>query len=328
MIHLLKIRLAVCLVALVATQASAEQFVRIVSGPAGGNWYPLGAKMAERFGAKLKNVTASNAPGGGIGNINDVDAGSADVGFTFGHSAFDGFKGKSPNFKDAKSNIRHMATLFTNALQTAVPATSSIKTYADLRDKNLSPGKANWSGFAAAKMIFSKYGFTVEDIRKNGGTIQHVSYSESVALMKDGHIDAFTGLAAVPQASFLNLEFDPGIRFLPVDSDVLNKITQENPGFASFQITNEHYKSVTTPIPTLAAVTTLIVNKNTPEDVVHGITKALWESHADLVSVKQIWKSVSLKNALVSAAIPVHPGAMRYYQEQGVKASPKQQRSQ
>ena len=31
---------------LVATGASADTFVRMVSGPSGGSWYPLGAKSA------------------------------------------------------------------------------------------------------------------------------------------------------------------------------------------------------------------------------------------------------------------------------------------
>ena len=30
-----------------ATMANADQFLRMVSGPAGGSWYPLGAKIMQ-----------------------------------------------------------------------------------------------------------------------------------------------------------------------------------------------------------------------------------------------------------------------------------------
>ena len=48
--------------AFAAQQASADTFVRIVSGPAGGSWYPLGAKMAEVLEKKVAGISTSNGP--------------------------------------------------------------------------------------------------------------------------------------------------------------------------------------------------------------------------------------------------------------------------
>ena len=62
----------------------------------------------------------------------------------------------------------------------------------------------------------------------------------------------------------------------------------------------------------------MVVNKDVPDDIVYGITKALWENHADLVGVKKVWNSVKLENALLGAALPVHPGAKKYYDEHNV----------
>jgi hypothetical protein len=309
----------VAVVALISTVASADTFVRIASGPSGGSWYPLGAKMAEIFGKNVKGISTSNGPGGGVGNVLDVNKGEAELGWTYGHTAYDGYKGVAPVFKKANPNVRHLATFYPAGFQTAVLASSNIKSYADLKNKNISPGKAKWSGYAAFKMVAGKYGFGVEDVKKAGGVVHHVGYSDSVALMKDGHIDAFTGLTSVPQASFLDLEFKPGIRLLPLDEKILGDILKSNPGYIRIDIDSSHYKSIKTPVPTLGAVTIMVVNKDVPEDVVYNITKALWDNHADLVAVKGVWKKVHLKNALLGAALPVHPGAKKYYDEKGVK---------
>jgi TRAP transporter TAXI family solute receptor len=305
--------------ALFATTASAETFVRMVSGPAGGSWYPLGAKIAEVWGKDVKDIATSNGPGGGVGNVKDVNKGDAEVGWSYGHTVFEGWQAGEGFDKETK-NVRHLATLYPAAMQTAVPKSSKIMSYADLKDKNISPGKAQWSGFAAYNMIVQEYGYSVDDVKKSGGTVHHVSYSDSVALMKDGHIDAFAGLTSYPQASFLDLEFSPGIRLLPVDEAVLDKILKRNPGYIRVDITPDHYKSVAKPIPTLGAVTVMIVSKDLPDDVVYAMTKSLWENHGEFVKVKDTWNSVKLENALLGAAVPVHPGAKKFYDEKGVKA--------
>ena len=156
-------------------------------------------------------------------------------------------------------------------------------------------------------------------MKKDGGTIHHVGYSDSVSLMKDGHIDAFVALTSVPQASLLDLEFNPGVRFLPIDKPILDGILKDNPGYVSMDITSAAYKSIKEPVPTLGAVTILVANKNLPDDVVYEITKALWDGHAELAKVKKVWNAVKLENALLGAAVPVHPGAQKYYTEKGIK---------
>jgi TRAP transporter TAXI family solute receptor len=306
-------------IALVAAPAAAaDKFVRIVSGPAGGSWYPLGAKIAEVIQKNVKGVSTKNTPGGGVGNVRDVSRGNAEIGWTYGHTAYDGLTGKG-GFKKKNPNVRHLATLYPAGLQTAVPANSKIKSYADLKTKNISPGKAKWSGYAAYKMVIGHYGYSIDTVKKGGGTVHHVSYKDSVALMKDGHIEAFTALTSVPQASFLALEFSPGIRFLPVDKPILDKIMKSNPGYIRVAINQSHYKSVKTPVETLGAVTILVINKDVPNEIAYAITKALWENHAQFVAVKKVWNKVKLDTALLGAATPVHPGAMKYYAEKGVK---------
>ena len=314
----LKTALVLAVFSLAGGQALADTFVRMVSGPAGGSWYPLGAKISEVLGKEIADISTSNGPGGGVGNIKDVSKGEAEIGWSYGHTVYDGFKGQGA-FDKPYENVRYLATLYPAALQTVVPASSNIQSYADLKDKNISPGKAQWSGFDAYKLVIGKYGHTVEDVANNGGTVHHVSYSDSVALMKDGHIDAFSALTSVPQASLLDLEFSPGVRFLPIEEDVLSGILADNPGYIRVDITHDDYKSVSEPVPALGAVTVMVVNKDLPDELVYQITKSLWENHDEFVKVKDIWNSVKLEDALLGAAIPVHPGAQRYYDEHSVK---------
>lgn len=314
---LARVLLAAAPLALAGAQADAETFLRMVSGPSGGSWYPLGAKIMQVFDEKVEGVTTSNTSGGGIGNVKAVHAGDAEIGWSYAHTAYNGYAGKG-KFDKAHDKIRHFATLYPAMFQVAVPKDSEIQSFEDMKDKNISPGKAQWTGTAFAESILKAYGFSFDDIRANGGTVHHVSYTESVALMKDGHIDVFMAATSMPQASFLELEHSPGIRFIGLPEEKLNEIIEANPGYIPGVMPAGVYESIEEDIKTLGIVTNMVVSADLPEDLVYNMCKVFWENHAAFAEVKGIWNSVKLENALNGAAIPVHPGAEKCYDELGV----------
>lgn len=314
---LARVLLAAAPLALAGAQADAETFLRMVSGPSGGSWYPLGAKIMQVFDEKVEGVTTSNTSGGGIGNVKAVHAGDAEIGWSYAHTAYNGYAGKG-KFDKPHDKIRHFATLYPAMFQVAVPKDSEIQSFEDMKDKNISPGKAQWTGTAFAESILKAYGFSFDDIRANGGTVHHVSYTESVALMKDGHIDVFMAATSMPQASFLELEHSPGIRFIGLPEDKLNEIIEANPGYIPGVMPAGVYESVEEDIKTLGIVTNMVVSADLPEDLVYNMCKVFWENHAAFAEVKGIWNSVKLENALDGAAIPLHPGAQKCYDELGV----------
>ena len=318
----MKIKTTVALTVLAFAAASgaaqAETFVRMVSGPSGGSWYPLGAKIMQVLDEKVDGISTSNTSGGGISNVLSVNGGDAEIGWSYAHTAYNGYVGKG-KFSKAQPDVRHFATLYPAMFQVAVRKDSPIKTFADMKAANISPGKAKWTGTAFTESVLKSYGFGFDDIRKNGGTVHHVSYTESVALMKDGHIDVFMAATSMPQASFLELEHSPGIRFVGVSESKLNEIIKANPGFIPGKMPKGVYESLGTDLHTLGIVTNMVVHKDLSDDLVYNMCKVFWASHADFVEVKSVWKRVTLENALNGAAIPVHPGAKKCYDELGVK---------
>jgi hypothetical protein len=303
---------------LTAPLASAETFVRMVSGPAGGSWYPLGAKIMQVMQRDIKGVSTALAPGGGVGNIMDVSNGEAEIGWSYGHTAYNGYIGRG-KFDHPYKNIAFFATLYPGIVQTAVPKNSSIKSFYDFKGKNISPGKSKWTGTAFAETVLKAYGLDFNKIRQAGGTVHHVDYNDSVALMKDGHIDVFLAVTSMPQASFIDLNFKPGIKFIGIDQDKMKGIIANNPGTYATVIPKGTYEGMTADVPTLATATVMVVRADLPADLVYNMCKVFWKEHATFAAVKKTWNNVKLADALKAAAIPVHPGAARCYKELGVK---------
>ena len=147
----MKIKLTIATAALAAVVlapiASAETFVRMVSGPSGGSWYPLGAKIMQVLDEKVDGISTSNTSGGGISNILAVNGGDAEIGWSYAHTSFNGYSGKG-KFKKANPDVRHFATLYPAMFQVAVRQDSPIMSFDDMKKANISPGKAKWTGTA------------------------------------------------------------------------------------------------------------------------------------------------------------------------------------
>ena len=71
---------------------------------------------------------------------------------------------------------------------------------------------------------------------------------------------------------------------------------------------------------TLSVGAQLIVSEALPEDLVYEITRALWHENTRnlLTDGHPKGAQIRLETALKGLAIPLHPGAERYYREQGM----------
>jgi len=299
--------------------AAEKKFLKMVSGPEGGSWYPLGSGMMRLVEANMPWVSTSNGPGGGVGNCKVVQRGDADLGWSYAHTVYDAYNGRPP-FTKKLSKVRYLASLYPGVWQVAVPRKSNIRSYADLADKRIVPGKVGFSGEVLAKSILEVYGITYDSIKKKGGVVNYVGYADAAALMKDGHLDAYMASTSCPQATIIDLNFRPGIRLLPVDKEHMKKFMEKYPGYVETVIPKGAYKGVTDDIPTIGLVTSLVVSADLSDEMVYHITKAIFENLPELAKIKkQAIAEVSLENGLRGAMIPIHPGAKRYYDEHGVK---------
>lgn len=317
-----KALLVVCLVMLMglfaAPSLQAEvKFLRMASGPEGGSWYPLGSAMMNIVEEEL-GISTSNGPGGGVGNCKVVDSGRADLGWSYTHTTYNAYNARG-KFEKERKNIRHLMSLYPGVFQIVVPEKSDITSIADLKDKHIVPGKVGFTGTAIAELVLKAYGMTFDSIKKSGGAISYVGYSDSAALMKDGHSKAYMAVTSCPQSTIIDLNFQPGVRFLGIDDKAFQRIKELEPGLMRTEIPVDAYKGLEAPVPTVGTVTNIIINKDVPDDVAYNIVKALYAHWDDLKQVKK--KAIEAsdpQDALKGASIPVHPGALKYYQEMGI----------
>ncbi len=288
--------------------------LRIMTGPQGGSWYPLGGAIGELIKKNVPGASAIVQPGAGIINVQGVETGKAEIGFGNAVSTADGVAGRDP-FKAPTQNVRQLATLYLQYFQIAVLDDSGIKTVADLKGKAIGTQPRGNTGEQMTRHILEVYGLTYKDLAK----VNFGSYNDSVALMKDGHIQAFTFISTIPAAALLDLGTSRKIHLLDIPDDKHQAILKLNAGYARrrIPIAKAVYRFQETDIGTFGTYTHLIVRADLGDDLVYGITKALATNIPTLAAVVKDVKDLTLAEMALDVGVPYHPGALKYYKETG-----------
>jgi len=238
--------------------------LKMMTGPMGGSWYPLGGAIAELIQKEVPGASVSVQPGGGIANVMGVEEGKADIGFGNSSSSVDGAEGRAP-FKAATKNVLQLANLYPQYFQMAVLDDAGIKGVADLKGKAICPGPKGHTGELLSQQVLKIHGLSYDNMSK----VNHVSYTDAVALLKDGHAQAFLLGTTIPASSILDLATNKKIRMLALPDDKIKELQKMNAGYLKRVIPKGTYPGVDYDVNGVGYFTHLVISAKLPEDLVY-----------------------------------------------------------
>ncbi len=301
---------AAATIALCAGAAQAQQ-VKLMTGPQGGSWYPLGgaiANIADKAGLKVQVL-----PGAGIANVKGVNGGKADLGFANSISTVDGVAGRAP-FDAKATNVCNVATLYPQYFQVVANADAGIKSLGDLKGKGLAvQPKGNTAEFISQQAL-EVYGLKYPDMSR----VSYVSYTDAVSLMKDNNAQVFTLGTTVPASAIMDLASARDIQVVGIPDDKFQAMRKLNPGYTKLVIPAGSYPKQTQDVPTIGYATHVIARCDLDEAVVYKVLKGMVDNKADLAAIAKAMAGTTPKMMAEDIGVPMHKGAMRYYKEAGV----------
>ena len=305
--------------------ASDIKLLKIGTASPGGNWYLSGAALAPKIEQALPGVKVTSTTGGAVSNTVKVNSGAElQIGLSIANVQYQGFKGMAPFFKEPQENVRLIGTIETMIWQMVVPRRSDIKSVYDLKNKRINPGKIGWGDRVIGELVLKAHGLSFEDIKANGGVVNSQAFNDAATMMQDGHLDCQMTYGAI-MPFLLNLDTRPGLRWLPFGGKERDKFLSEDLSVGWFKavLKKGAYDGVTEDTQGVGVQTTVIVNKDLPDDMVYEITKVLYESgfQKDIFSAaeaKGFPKACDLSAVKSAMTIPLHPGAVKYFKEKGV----------
>lgn len=303
---------ALCATVAIPSAASAET-LRLMTGPQGGSWYPMGGAIKNIVEQELPDTSLQVMPGAGIANVKAIDAGKADVAFANSVSTVDAINGKPP-FEEATTNVCHIATLYPQYFQIVTTADSGIESLDQLEGRGVTTQPTGNTGEAITKHLLEASGLTYDDL----SGADFVSYNDSVALLKDGNSEVFTLGTTVPASAIMDLASARDIRMLPVEDELLAKMKELNPGYIRVEVPAGSYPGQDEAVPTIGYTTHVIARCDLPDETVTGIVSQIVDHQQDLASVAKAIGDTTLEQMGGDIGVPFHPAAEQYFKDQGV----------
>jgi TRAP transporter TAXI family solute receptor len=256
----------------------------------------------------VPGVSITVMPGAGIANVKSVESGRADLGFGNANSTADAIAGRKPFDGEAK-NVRHVLTLYNQYFQMVVPADSGIKSVADFKGKRLTTQPVGNTGEQITREVLKAYGLSYGDMAK----VNHVSYTDSVEMIKNRQADIFALITTIPASSVMDLATGRSIRVISIDEDKIKGLQQQNAGYARLVIPKGTYAGQDADALTTGTYTHIVASAKLAEDVVEKITTAMIKNQAQLAAVvKDVGKSTP-KEMGRDIGLPMHPGAQKAF---------------
>ncbi len=300
-----------------------------VAGGVGGGWYVQAGGIARMIAEKEPKLTLKVVPGGGVVNPVRVSMHKDDLGWGITFVDKMAYGGIKPLYKRANPDVRALGGIFgIYHIHFLAAADEGVSTVQEMVDKV----KAGESVKVAAPMkgtsdlplvnnILDFYGITLDDIEKAGGKVFQAVYSDMVNLYKDKHVDyVFTHLS-LPGAAITEMTVSRKSRLLPVSDDLIDHMHKKLGTLARDTdravIPAGTYKGQEVDVPAVVTAGELLINKDVSDTIAYTIIKIICENVDELHKINPANKYFAPETGWKNVAIPLHPGAEKYYKEAG-----------
>jgi len=304
-----------------ATKKTGTQFVTIGTGGITGVYYPTGGAIAKIVNKKRDEYgirATVESTGGSVFNINAIMAGDLEFGVAQSDRQYQAVKGIA-NWEDkgAQEDLRAVFSIHPETVDLIAAVDANINSLQDLKGKRVNVGNVG-SGYRKN---------AIDALMANGIDFEKDFHAESLkaaeapGLIQDGRIDAAFYTVGHPSGYYKEATSGKRkVKFVPITN--IESLLEKYPYYAKAvtQVTT-HYPGATNDkdVPTFGVKATFVTSAKVPDDVVYAITKEVFDNFEDFKKLHPAYGGLTKEAMLDGLSAPIHPGAMKYYKEAGLK---------
>ncbi len=135
--------------------------LKLMTGPQGGAWVPLGGQLKDMWEKAVPNSSVQALPGAGIANVRGIEENKTDLGFGNSISTVDAIAGKPP-FNKPHANVCNVATLYPQYFQVVVRADAASTPIKDLKGKGIAAQPRGNTAEEITKQFLQVNGITLQ----------------------------------------------------------------------------------------------------------------------------------------------------------------------
>ncbi|MGI9437152.1 MAG: TAXI family TRAP transporter solute-binding subunit [Geminicoccaceae bacterium] len=216
-------------------------------------------------------------------------------------------------------NLRAVTMLWPNVehfiMRREQSRTGSIDDFLTLKGQRVSLGREQ-SAIESNRVLLANLGLDIsQDLSQ-----AFLAFQSSAAAFRRGDIDGLSLPASTPVPAFIDLlaSLGPDATILSWSDEQRKQADGEFGLWSPITIPANTYRGQTEPIETIAQPNFLAVSADVDDEVVYAVTKAIFEHLPFLRRLHRPFEFLTLERAIDGLAVPLHPGAIRYFEEAGL----------
>ena len=282
----------------------------VATASQGGTFFVYGSGFANLIADQLKLSGAGEVTGGPMQNMALVHTGEAAFGMTTMGPANESINGTNQIAPGVKlDNACAMFPMYKTPFAVSALASSGIKSVADIpKGARIGFGPAGSTSDTYFPAMMTELG--VDYDRRNG------SWNDLGSQLQDGLLDVVAFAVGVPTPAVSQLEVQTEMNFIEFTADEQAKILAKFP-VADFTIPAATYSTLNNDLRSVSMWNFGIANCDLAESFVYEATNVIMSDNARMMGIHKAAKETVFENWDKNKVLMWHPGAARWFNENG-----------
>lgn len=286
--------------------------LRVGGASIGGLMYTYGVGWANLVDDKLGVPTNVEVTGGPNHNIQLMEIGDVELGMTTMGPAWDGWHGEG-DWTGGKEHreMRVMFPMYPSVIHWWALKNTGIESMYDFEGKRVGVGPAGGTpGTYLPKFL---------EILGINATPVNAGFSDLGSQQMDGLIDVLGWAGGIPAGLAMEIEAQHELNWIGFTKEDVDKIIQELPYFSAGIVPAGTYNSQTEDLHALELYNMAIADKDLPDSLIYQIVDTIMNNNDRMMEVHVSSAYTIPKNIVNNTGIYMHPGAIRWFEEQGIE---------
>ncbi len=300
--------------------ATSRQLVTIGTGGIGGVYFPVGlaiCRLVNRDRDQHNLLCTANSSRGSLYNLQTIEAGNLETGIVqsdWHHWMIAKQADRTGRTADF-ANVRSAFSLYAEPFSLVVREDSGIEQLADLVGKRVNIGSPGSGQRQTMEVLMAALGWE----RETFSQATEVDSAEQAEALCKNQFDAMVFTAGHPNHSILEAAASCNAKLVNVDGPQVEQLLAEKSYYLPARIAGGIYHDNEQTVQTFAVTASFVVSAELSDETVYQVVKAVFENLPEFrrqhPALAQLNRESMAKPGL---PVPMHPGAARYFREQGL----------
>lgn len=322
--------LAVAILAAAAASTSADaQFVGgrrdfiVATATPTGNYFAVGnalCRLLQRQGLYLESgdVTligcGATATLGSLQNVELLRTRAVEFALVQSDWQHHAYQGTSRFEGRRMDQLRSLLSLNLEPFQLLAARGTNIDTWGDLKGKKVNLGPPGTTSFSMFEELFALHR-TDDKWLAQGMNLPVTSHVQELC---EGNVEALGQTTGAPNSGLAVAIRRCGATIISLDTQEIRRHVAERAYYAPVLIPKDTYAGQPYDVRTFGVLATLMATSDVPEIAAYSMVRAVFEGLDELKAMLPVLHDLKPERMIKDGlSTPLHPGALRYYQERG-----------